>query len=328
MLSALDEAGIDMGDVTKKLLRDGDRRVRHAVRQADRRRGVQQGGGGHRPPAHRSTPRSPTSWSRRWRSGSRSAVEENVAERIWRKDEALWGGPGPEIGNRLGWLTICEPMLEHAGDLDGVRRRGAGRRLHRRRAARHGRLVAGTGGDPALVRRRSRAVSRCTCSTRPTPARCWSWSRAVDLAKTLFIVSSKSGGTVETLSHMKHFYERTRRQRLAVRGRDRPRLAAGGPGGRARLPARVRERPEHRRALLGAVVLRAGAGGADGRRRGGAAERVPGGRAELQQLRHHRRRTAASGWDWRWASWRCRAATSSPSSCPSRSPASACGWSS
>ncbi|HVD58774.1 MAG TPA: hypothetical protein VNC17_18175, partial [Thermoleophilaceae bacterium] len=32
--------------------------------------------------------------------------------------------------------------------------------------------------------------------------------RAVDLDKTLFIVSSKSGGTVETLSHMRHFYER------------------------------------------------------------------------------------------------------------------------
>jgi glucose-6-phosphate isomerase len=31
----------------------------------------------------------------------------------------------------------------------------------------------------------------------------------VDLAKTLFVVSSKSGGTVETLSHMRHFYERT-----------------------------------------------------------------------------------------------------------------------
>ena len=33
--------------------------------------------------------------------------------------------------------------------------------------------------------------------------------QAVDLDKTLFIVSSKSGGTVETLSHMRYFYERT-----------------------------------------------------------------------------------------------------------------------
>jgi glucose-6-phosphate isomerase/transaldolase/glucose-6-phosphate isomerase len=33
--------------------------------------------------------------------------------------------------------------------------------------------------------------------------------RAVDLDTTLFIVSSKSGGTIETLSHLRHFYERS-----------------------------------------------------------------------------------------------------------------------
>ena len=31
----------------------------------------------------------------------------------------------------------------------------------------------------------------------------------MDLDKTLFIVSSKSGGTIETLSHMRYFFERT-----------------------------------------------------------------------------------------------------------------------
>ena len=35
--------------------------------------------------------------------------------------------------------------------------------------------------------------------------------RAVDLDKTLFIVSSKSGGTIETLSHMRYFFERAGR---------------------------------------------------------------------------------------------------------------------
>ena len=33
--------------------------------------------------------------------------------------------------------------------------------------------------------------------------------RTVDLDTTLFIVSSKSGGTIETLSHMRYFYERS-----------------------------------------------------------------------------------------------------------------------
>ena len=117
--------------------------------------------------------------------------------------------------------------------------------------------------------------------------------RTIDLAKTLFIVSSKSGGTVETLSHMKHFYERTG-------GNGSQFVAVTDPGSglvdlakRARLPARVRERPEHRRALLGAVVLRPRARprvmGVDVR---GAARVLAGGRAELQQLRHTRPRNS------------------------------------
>ena len=54
---------------------------------------------------------------------------------------------------------------------------------------------------------------------------------------------------------------------------------------RARLPARVRERPRHRRPLLGAVLLRARAGRADGREHRGDAAPRPGGRAELRAVR-------------------------------------------
>ena len=53
--------------------------------------------------------------------------------------------------------------------------------------------------------------------------------RSVDLEKTLFVVSSKSGGTVETLSHMKHFYERVGRvgqQFVAVTDPGSPLVAA------------------------------------------------------------------------------------------------------
>src|SRR2546423_944097 len=42
----------------------------------------------------------------------RKAAQEDVARRVWRRDETLWGGPGPEIGNRLGWLTISDQMLD------------------------------------------------------------------------------------------------------------------------------------------------------------------------------------------------------------------------
>ena len=46
------------------------------------------------------------------------AAEEDVARRIWRKDDTLWGPAGqPEVANRLGWLTVTEQMREELGDL-------------------------------------------------------------------------------------------------------------------------------------------------------------------------------------------------------------------
>ncbi len=71
----------------------------------------------------------------------------------------------------------------------------------------------------------------------------------------------------------------------ALRGRHRPGQPARDPGGVQRLPPRVRERPRHRRALLRALLLRARAGGLHGRGDRGAAASLPGGRAELHQLR-------------------------------------------
>ena len=144
-----------MDDVTDKLLRDGIDDVRRAVRRADRRRRAGARGDRHGPPADDQVARFPTSSSRAIAERVKQAQAEDVAQRVWRKDESLWGGPGvPEIGNRLGWLTISEKMLEHA--------RRPARRSPRRsrptgstdvRAARHGRLEPRPRGDPALVRR-------------------------------------------------------------------------------------------------------------------------------------------------------------------------------
>ena len=63
-LAALADAGIDMNDVTDKLLRDGIDEVRRAVRQADRGRRADARGHRHRPPADDPARRSPTSSSR------------------------------------------------------------------------------------------------------------------------------------------------------------------------------------------------------------------------------------------------------------------------
>src|SRR5215210_6793910 len=122
----------------------------------------------------------------------RTAERENVAKRIWAHDESLWGGPGvPEIGNRLGWLAISEKMMEHANELHEFAESAKADGLESA-------VLLGMGGSslgPEVIRRSYGQVRDV--------------ERQVDLDKTLFIVSSKSGGTVETLSHMRYFYERT-----------------------------------------------------------------------------------------------------------------------
>ncbi len=135
------------------------------------------------------------------------ADNAGVVNRIWEGDEELWGGPGPEIADRLGWLTIADRQLESAGDLvsfaEAVKADGFT----------HAALL-GMGGSslgPEVIRRSYTDTDGLELHVLDStdPGAIHALEAEIDLAKTLFVVSSKSGGTVETLSHMKHFYEAT-----------------------------------------------------------------------------------------------------------------------
>jgi glucose-6-phosphate isomerase len=135
----------------------------------------------------------------------RQAVAENVAQRVWRRDASLWGGPGvPEIEDRLGWLTVSEPMLEHAGDLhafaDSCRGDGF-----------TDAVLLGMGGSslgPEVIRRSFGEIPdglRLSVLDSTHPDAVLGVRDSIDVDKTLFIVSSKSGSTIETLSHYHYF---------------------------------------------------------------------------------------------------------------------------
>ena len=207
-LAALADAGIDMRDVTDKLLRDG---IAKFVEPFDKliegveltREGIVTG----RPPTIRSS--IPDDLEPALVEKIRQAESEAVAKRVWQRDESLWGGPGvPEIGNRLGWLTISEKMLEHAPELNAfveqVKADGF-----------TDAVLLGMGGSslgPEVIRRSYGEIPdalRLHVLDSTDPGAVLGVERAVDLEKTLFIVSSKSGGTIETLSHMRYFFERT-----------------------------------------------------------------------------------------------------------------------
>jgi transaldolase/glucose-6-phosphate isomerase len=206
-LQRLADAGIDLDDVTRVLLDAG---IEQFVKAMDgliagveeRREAVVLG----QPPtieAHIPTDVEPAIAQR-----VKAAVAEGVAQRIWRKDPRLWGGPDkPEIEDRLGWLTITEPMLEHVGDLFEF--------VEEVKAAGYADAVLlGMGGSslgPEVLRRSFGEIEgalRLQVLDSTDPAAVLAVERSVDVEKTLFVVSSKSGGTIETLSHYRYFRQR------------------------------------------------------------------------------------------------------------------------
>jgi len=135
-----------------------------------------------------------------------SASEQRVADRLEEADATLWGPPGtPEIANRLGWLRISEQMLDELVQIeaftDGVRRDGLADVV-----------LLGMGGSslaPEVFQLdfgSAPGFPRLHVLDSTDAATIGAVQASVDPARTLFIVSSKSGGTIEPLSLFAHFY--------------------------------------------------------------------------------------------------------------------------
>src|SRR5829696_1343335 len=133
-----------------------------------------------------------------------AAAGEQVVRRVWERDGTLWGPEGtPELTNRLGWLDIAERLAAEADDL-----RAFGAEV--RDAGITDAVLLGMGGSslgPEVLRRsfgESKIRLHVLDSTHPDAIR--AVRDALDLSTTLFIVSSKSGGTIETMSQFKYFH--------------------------------------------------------------------------------------------------------------------------
>ncbi|MEA2423609.1 MAG: transaldolase / glucose-6-phosphate isomerase [Thermoleophilaceae bacterium] len=202
-LDALRDAGIDMDDVTKKLLQDGvDAFITPFEKLLagieSQREAVELG----RPKTFDSS--LPEDVEPAIRKRLDQAAKEDVVRRIWHKDETLWGGPGPEIGNRLGWLTIAERMMDQCGALKDFAEEC-------KSAGLTDVVLCGMGGSslaPEVIRQSFGTQEgwlelHVLDSTDPGAIK--AVEDKLDLSKTLFLISSKSGGTVETLSQYRYF---------------------------------------------------------------------------------------------------------------------------
>jgi glucose-6-phosphate isomerase len=132
---------------------------------------------------------------------------QRVIPRIWACDHTVWKPDPAEISNRLGWLHAPEDM---PGKVAGMVEFVAALRAEGYTDA----LLLGMGGSSlaAEVFRYSLAPPemplRLTVLDSTDPGAVLACAEQLDPARTLYIVSTKSGGTVETISLFKYFYGR------------------------------------------------------------------------------------------------------------------------
>ncbi|MBW3652916.1 MAG: bifunctional transaldolase/phosoglucose isomerase [Actinobacteria bacterium] len=206
VLDALAAAGIDMDDVTDKLLRAG---IDAFVTPMEK---LLAGIEAKREAIFTGRPETidaslPDELEPMIAELVQRADRERVARRIWSKDDTLWGQAGQaEVCDRLGWLNAHETYGEQIDDLEAFARE----------AAEEGytdTVLLGMGGSslaPEVLRRsfgdalHGRLRLHVLDST--DPAAVLAQERAVDLEHTLFLVSTKSGGTIETISLFEHFW--------------------------------------------------------------------------------------------------------------------------
>ena len=125
----------------------------------------------------------------------------NIVKRIWDRDHTVWK-PGPgEITNRLGWLTLPETMQ---GEIPGIEAFAG-----EIRSAFDSAVLLGMGGSslaPEMFADIFGADIDFTVLDTTVPAAIRAAAQRLDPQKSLFIVSTKSGGTVETISLFRYFH--------------------------------------------------------------------------------------------------------------------------
>src|SRR5438445_3261323 len=128
-------------------------------------------------------------------------------KRLWESDVSLW--TGADESNWLGWLTIVEDQEK------SIRRFTNFAEEVRDTKFTHV-LLLGMGGSslcPEVLRKsfgKMEGFPELHVLDSTDPAQIKSFEKKVDLAKTLFFVSSKSGTTLEPNIFKQYFFEKTK----------------------------------------------------------------------------------------------------------------------
>jgi glucose-6-phosphate isomerase len=138
-----------------------------------------------------------------------SLRRERVLQRIWSQDHTVWHADPTEITdpNRLGWLKVAERMTEEQETLEAFAARVQSEAVQSI-------VLLGMGGSAlapevmfeSLAKRPG--YPRLHLLDTTVPAEIAALERELDLDRTLFIVASKSGTTLETVSQLAYFWDK------------------------------------------------------------------------------------------------------------------------
>ena len=204
-LHALAAAGIDLAQVSGNLLADGLKSFSDSFETLLRNLEEKRQRLSERTPAQ--TRSSLESRFSEVKSALGEVEQRDVVRRMWRKDHTLWKPDPTEITNRLGWLNVSEQMCEQAPMLEafGNEVKDAGYQHV---------VLLGMGGSslgPEVLGQSfpssNNGFPKLIVLDSTVPARIRTVTAEIDPVRTLFLVSSKSGGTVETLSFYRYFRE-------------------------------------------------------------------------------------------------------------------------
>ena len=207
VLTDLAAIGIDMDKVTNDLRVDGVKLFADSIDKllegiANKKRQLKQGSVG----AHEAQLGAiEGAVNKRLDQLEQAAVVRRIAE----KDAGLWksnGSAQTEIRERLGWLQVGDRMEERVPELEALRKELVGEGFTDA-------VLMGMGGSslaPEVFRQTFGASSGALdvhVLDTTDPAAIIALEKAIDIRKTVFIVASKSGTTLETLSHYGHFWQ-------------------------------------------------------------------------------------------------------------------------
>lgn len=204
VFAELEKMGLNTGQVMEELLDDGVKAFADSFNKllaaiGEKRTRLLRGWG------HRSA--SMGEFQRQVDDVLQTCDKEKIAAKIWACDPTLWKDDPKqraEISQRLGWLTVVETMIGETHKIksfaDEIRSAGF-------RCA----VLLGMGGSSLAseVFRECFGVAAGYLDLKAldttVPASILEAQRGLDLKTTLFIVSSKSGGTIEVSSLYKYF---------------------------------------------------------------------------------------------------------------------------